>query len=119
MIIENQNASQLLLCAIYRRQAPRLINDENLSSTTARLFDRSRQAKQAGTGGGPNEWRRDRSMAKAFPFHALTLCGAPRGCHGACGGFITHPHGAFAVPSFDRANQPRERLAPSHGWDHA
>jgi hypothetical protein len=73
MIIKNQNASQLLLCAICRRQAPRLLDDENLSSTTARLFARSRQAIQVGTGGGPNESRRDRSMAKVFPSHALML----------------------------------------------
>ena len=73
MIIKNQNASQLLLRAICRRQAPRLLDDENPSSPTARLFARSRQAIHAGTGGGPNEWRRDRSMAKVFPFHALTL----------------------------------------------
>ena len=73
MIIKNQNASQLLLCAICRRQAPRLLDDENLSSTTAWLFARNRRANHAGAGDRPNEWRRGRSTAKVFPFHALTL----------------------------------------------
>jgi len=73
MIIKNQNASQLLLRAICRGQVPRLLDDENLSRATAWLFARSRQGKQVGTSDGPNEWRRDRSTAKVFPFHALTL----------------------------------------------
>src|SRR6266403_1161821 len=75
MIIKNQNASQLLLRSICRRQAPRLLDDENPSRAPAWLFARSRQAIQAGAGGGPDEspWERDRLMAKVFPFHALTL----------------------------------------------
>ena len=73
MIIKNQNASQLLLGAICRRQAPGLLDNENLSRATAWPFARSRQGKHAGAGDGPNEWRRDRSMPKVFPFHALTL----------------------------------------------
>src|SRR6266404_3699687 len=75
MIIKNQNVSQLLLRSICRRQAPRLLDDENPSRAPAWLFARSRQAIQAGAGGGPDEspWERDRLMAKVFPFHALTL----------------------------------------------
>ena len=73
MIIKNQNASQLLLCAICRRPAPRLLDDENLSCAPAWPFDRSRQAKHAGAGDRPNEWRRDRSTAKVFSFHTPTL----------------------------------------------
>src|ERR1700704_3798487 len=47
---------------------------------------------------------------KSFLFMLPRYGGAPCRCPGACGGFITHPHGEFAVPSFDGANQPKERL---------
>ena len=53
-------------------------------------------------GDGPNDMRRDRKpIARAFPFHDLTLLGPPRRRYGACVGFLGATYDVMLAAPFE------------------
>jgi hypothetical protein len=77
MVIENQNAPDLITCGICLGQVDLLLDDENILRANAGQSARRRKVKQVGTTivDWPNEARRERHclIPRAFPFHNLTL----------------------------------------------